>query len=687
MKPDTIYKFVQELKRRRVIRGIIVYGASTLLLLEAADNIANAFGQDAAPEWFVWLLGAGFFISLWFSWIYDITPGGIRKTEPESEVKVPIPKKEVRLYQTTTFVSILLIVGILTYKIIDNAMAEKIKALDKSIAVLPFNNPSLSHNQALTYEFIGQELTTCLTKVKDYTMIPWDDCRIYQRRDKSYSDMGYDLGVALVVVWKVYKIEIAEKLSIELITVDDGKIRWSQSFSVKGNWETEICRISRRISKKITRELRTYLTPQERALIERQDVPATANFHSFMGKASAQDAWTQSNTGMTNQGKEKNAFTDSISFSSAIRHFTKAIEEDPDFAEAYANRAKARLMGIRAKVFDKSVLEESLEDINRAIELNPDLPEAIIAMGFYYFYGIEQLNLAAVQFEKACELSPANTEYMFYRSKIYTALGNWRQAQVLSDRVLDAKPHNALYYSNMGLTFAYLDQFSKALHCQDRAIYLFPRWSAPYINKAYTQAFRGKIADARSTVLDAEIQTGFAFPRLLAELDLYVGDFSSAVVRIEQASKQEHKKLEEDTGDAFLIQAKIYFHAGSTGLAKKYYSQAADFFKEQIELQPEEPLLHSKLALAYAGLGNDKLAIENGQKAYKLIKENYNGFDFPFILYKLVLTYTLAEDKENALNTLQELLNSHSLYTLDFIRKDPDLKPLLNDPEFKNVNP
>jgi hypothetical protein len=101
------------LKRRRVFRGIIVYGASTLVLLEASDIIANTLGHDGAPTWLLWLLGIGFIGSLLFSWIYDFTPGGIKKTEPVSDHKVPIPRKEVRIYQTTTFVSVLLIIGLL----------------------------------------------------------------------------------------------------------------------------------------------------------------------------------------------------------------------------------------------------------------------------------------------------------------------------------------------------------------------------------------------------------------------------------------------------------------------------------------------------------------------------------------------------------------------------------------------
>ena len=135
MKTDTMYRFVQELKRRRVFRGIVVYGASTLVLFEAATNLANFFGQDSPPTWFVVMLGLGFFVSLWFSWIYDITPGGIRKTEPGSEKQVPIPKKEVRTYQTTTFVSVLLIIALVSFNIIKNARSNIYRDLESGETV------------------------------------------------------------------------------------------------------------------------------------------------------------------------------------------------------------------------------------------------------------------------------------------------------------------------------------------------------------------------------------------------------------------------------------------------------------------------------------------------------------------------------------------------------------------------
>jgi len=686
MKPDTMYKFVQELRRRRVIRGIIVYGASTLILLEAANNIANTFGRDAAPPWFVWILGGGFFVSLWFSWIYDITPGGIRKTKPESEDKVHIPEKEVRIYQTTTFISVLLIIGLLTFNIIDKAEAKHIKSLDKSIAVLPFHDPSLSPNQSRTYEFVGQELTSCLVKIEDYRVIPWDQCRTYMRRNKIIPQVGEDLRVCILVQWTPHTTGASRHLAIELISAQDADLIWSDTYPIKGSWADEVRRLSNKISKKITRKLKTYTTPQERALLDEQPYSAQASLYAFLGNAYTQDAWTQSQMGSNNNG-EKNAFTDSISFGKATKFYTAAINEDPSFAEAYANRAKARLMGIRAHFFDRSVLDESREDIDRAFNLDEDLPEAHVAMGFYYFYGIREFELAAIHFEKACEMRPNYIEYQFYLSKIYSTLGNWREVMVLSDKVSGSNSQNALYYTNLGLSYQHLKEFSKADQSQARAIELMPQWYAPYINKAYCQMYRGEIAEARASLIEGIENSGKSFNRFLAELHLYEENYVSAAQQIEFTSKQEFKDLQESDGEALLVKAKIYKHADLADIARENFNNAKAYFEAELKENPENYFNHSKLGLAFAGLGNKQQAIEHGQKALLLATQNFDAVTFPYILYDMAVTYTLCDEKESALNTLKELLTIHSLYTLEFIKIDPDLKPLLSEPGFKNLNP
>ncbi len=686
MKPGKIFRFVQELKRRRVFRGIVVYGASTLVLFEAATNLANFFGRDKPPTWFVVLLGVGFIVSLWFSWIYDITPGGIRKTEYGSDEKVPIPKKEVRTYQTTTFISVLLIIGLLTFNIVDHARVKQIRALDKSIAVLPYQDPTLNPSQARTYEFVGQKLTTCLSKIKDFKVIPWDECRTYMRRNKKFPQVGEDLKVCILVKWEPYETGENRHLAIELISAEDNDLIWAETYAIEGSWANEVDRLSNHISNKIFRKLRTYLTPHERALLNKEGVSAQARMLLSLGNAFTQDAWTNSETGSNNNG-EKHAYTDSISFSTAIKYYSDAILEDPAFAEAYANRAKAKLMGIRAGFFDHSVLDESRKDIEHASNINEDLPEVHVAMGFYYFYGIREFELAAVSFEKACELRPNYTEYLFYLSKIYSTLGNWRQVHVLSDKIFESNSQNALYFTNLGLSYQYLDEYSKADRSQDRAIELMPHWYAPYVNKAYSQAFRGKIDEARATLVQGIENSERSFNRFLAELNLYEGNYVRAAQQIEFAIEQEFKDLQESPGEACLVKAKIHKYAGHAELASENFRLAIAYFEAQLTKNPETYSNHSKLGLAFAGLGKKQQAIEHGQKALSLGIQNYSAFDFPFILYDMVRTYTLCGEYESAFTTLNDLLATHSLYTLDYIQIDPDLKPLLEEPGFKDLNP
>lgn len=686
MKPDKVRRFLQELKRRRVFRGIVVYGASTLVLFEAATNLANFFGQESPPTWFVVLLGVGFFVSLWFSWIYDITPGGIRKTEPDTEEKVAIPQKDVRTYKTTTFISIMIIVGLIGYNIIDSTKAKRIKALDKTIAVLPYDNITLNRSQALNYEFIGREITSCLVKIKDYRTKSWDDCSSYIRGNKSIHKIGQDLSVSLLVDWMPYENDQARHLFVELISADDGEILMSERFEIAGTWCDEVCRLSRKISKRIARETRTYLTPQERAFIDEQTIPPPASLAVSLGESYTQFAWKKNITQNSDPGEKGSELTDSMSFVAAINYFTEAIEEFPSFAEAYANRAKARLWGYKAGFFDRSVLDESREDIDRAFRIDENAPEAYVAYGFYYYYGLRQYQLASVQFEKACELKPNNNEYLFYLSKIYTTLGRWPEALILSNKVFESNPQNALFFTNLGFTYLYLNEYHKAILCQDRSISLMPYWYAPYINKALFQFWRGNLSKARNTLFQAEENTGKNFDRFRAELDLHEGKYESAVRNIELANEQEFKDLEESTGFAYLIKAKICKHAGMLDQAEENYRKAAEYYMLQVTNNPMNYYARSKLAIAFANLGEKQKAIESAEKAYEIGNEVNSAVIFPMILYDMSQTYALIDDYDSSINILQKLLETNSPYTSEFIKTDPDLKPLFNDSRPKIAN-
>ncbi len=680
MKHDSIHRFVHELKRRRVFRGIVVYGASTLILLEAADNICTAFGIDGTPRWFIWLLGIGFFGSLWFSWIYDITPGGIVKTEPATPDKVPIPNKKIKTYKLTSFLSVVIIVGLLSFKIVDVVTINNIGKLEKSIAVLPLTDDDLLSKNLDRYQFIGHEITSRLVNVKDYRVIPWEETRKYTRISPDYTRIGQDLSAAILVNWKPYETGIENRLYVDLISAIDEKLLWSRSYKIKGDWQiSEICRCSRKISKKITRKLKTFLTLEERALVDEQSLSAKASWFMYKGNAATLDTWEMIQTGNdVNQRAEENYF-DSIGFDRAIRYYTEAIEEDSTFARAYANRAKAKLWGIRATYYDKNMLDECRQDIRVAFGLDKVLPEAHLAMGLYYYYGLGDHKLAHVYIDKAVDLRPNDIEYIFYLSKINSSLGNWNQVQPLADRVFEMNPRNALYLTNLGTIYLYLQKFSRSQECQDKAIKLTPEWYGPYVNKVLLLISIGDVIEARAVVHTGKNNTGKDFYKILAELDLYEGKYSSAVKNIEKVTSTESKDLRETEGDTYLLKAKIYKHAGNLEQGKKYYELAIDYYLDQSMFNPDAYSAFSKLGIAYAGIGMKQKAIQSGLKAIELLNERADAIEEPYIKYNLIKIYAMLNENETAMHLLKELLNRNPPFLIEYVKLDPDMKHLSDD--------
>jgi serine/threonine-protein kinase len=687
MKQNSIHRFVQELKRRRVFRGIAVYGASTLILLEAADNICGAFGIDGTPKWFIWLLGIGFFGSLWFSWIYDITPGGIIKTEPVTPEKVPIPSKKMRTYKLTTFLSVIIIVGLLTFRIAEGVSTNKLDNIEKSIAVLPLTEEDLNLTNLDRFQFIGHEITSRLVNVKDYTVIPWDETRNYIRISPDYALIGEDLSAAILVIWRPYETSVENRLYVDLISANDKKLLWSKSYKISSNWPiSEINRCGRKISKKITKKLRTFLTPEERALVNEERL-AKASWLMFKGNAVTLDTWGMIQTGKVQNQQPNENYYDSIGFNSAIKYYTEAIEEDSTFARAYANRAKARLWGIRFNYFDKNMLDECRQDIKVAFGLDNNLPEAHLAMGLYYYYGLENHELANEYIQKAIDLRPNDIEYLFYLAKINSSLGNWDKVQPLADKVFEMKPRNALYLTNLGSMYFYLHNYSRSKECQDRAIKLTPEWHGPYINKLLLLIGIGDFIEARAVIQTARITTGMDYNKILAELDFYEGKYASAVENIERVTSSESRDMLDSDGDLYLMKAKIYKHAGDAEQAKKYYELAVNYYMNLVMFNPEAYLAFSNLGIAYAGIGNKQEAIQSGMKAIELLNRKVDAISEPYIEYNLIKIYAMLGENKSAKILLEELMDSNPPFLFEYVKLDPDLKHLFDDSVVQFINP
>jgi tetratricopeptide (TPR) repeat protein len=196
------------------------------------------------------------------------------------------------------------------------------------------------------------------------------------------------------------------------------------------------------IAEQMASNLKTVLSPEEKAKIEKDP---TKNANAYLKYLSANilshDAYYYVLTG--------NQFIDSINFTSAIQMYDKAIKDDPDFALAYSKRSIARSWGYHTGQLDTSNFAQCKADAYKAFEIEKDLVDAQIALGFYYYYCVEDYQQAITHFSSAKKMDPDNYQPPFYMAMVYRKMGTGK-LQDLIMKVIEEEPQDALILINIG---------------------------------------------------------------------------------------------------------------------------------------------------------------------------------------------------------------------------------------------
>ncbi len=671
MEPARFIRFWQELRRRKVIIGIVAYGASALVILEAAEIICNAFGIEQVPKWVVILLGIGFLVALVVSWIYDITPGGIKKTEPLEELELPLVSKKIKTYRLTTFVSVIFIIGLLSFNIIDNAKSRKFGRIEKTLAVLPFTGKLLPEYESMVFDYIGDEITACLGKIYTFKVLPWRVTCKYKKGNKGYNKIGKELNANFLIDWKAVEIDGNKRVTIFMFTTEDEKLLWSHDYPLEDSW-TEISTISPEMSRSVARRLKTFLSQEERARIDEIPDSPRASFIAYKGSTIAQNALYLYELG--------NRKTELSVFDEAIDLYTQAIQIDPDFAAAYANRAKTRSWGIYTGYYDNSHLKKCRDDIEKSTSIKPNLIEADIAMGFYCYYGLRDYKNALIYFERALEKKQDDVDCFFYLSLVYRRMGNWEKLATISAEALERNPANALFFTNIGLSYDYLHDFEKAIECHNRAIEILPEWAASYNNKVESVLMLSGDTEKARAIMEENIKnTGDNIYSTLARLDMYDGNCESALKSINIAFPDNSPP----EGDLILQKAMINMHCGRGDDALKYYTEAIDYYTIEMRNEPEDSVALSvalsKLGIAYAGTGDKPKAIKYGTLATEIMTVEKDAINGPGRLYDLARIYCMVGEYDLSVQLIEKLARIGSSFSVHLVYLDPDFTRIRND--------
>lgn len=384
-----------ELTRRNVFRVGAAYLITAWLLAQVADLALESFG---APDWvmktILLILLIGFPLALFFAWAFELTPEGIKR---DDQVDASRSDTSLGRRQMNRLLAVLLVAAV-GFIAVDRwvleprpepaTVADTTERLDKSIAVLPFENRSSVAEDSHFVDGIQDDILTQLSKLSGLDkVISRTSVERYRDTRESIPEIGKALGVATILEGGVQRSGKTVRITVQLIEAATDKHLWSETFDRELTAEN-LFAVQSQISTEIARLLKVVMTADDVSQISR--IP-TSNLEAYNQFVAGREALRE------RTGK---------SIRAGLAHFRKAVELDPDYAQAHAGIAESLWLSTDyGSVPSESVIPEIKEEIALALKLDPALGEAYALSGTLS-RDLDGFEAAEEKFRKAMELSP-----------------------------------------------------------------------------------------------------------------------------------------------------------------------------------------------------------------------------------------------------------------------------------------
>lgn len=469
--------FFAELKRRNVYKVAIAYAVVAWLLIQAGSILFPTF---EAPGWvmkvFVLVIALGFPIALVLAWAFELTPEGIARTDEDAAVS---RRRGSRVWIYVVLVGTALSIG-LFFLGRYTASAPGMAAGEKSIAVLPLVNQSGDPGQEYFSDGLTEELINGLGQIPGLRVIGRNSSFHLKGKAGDSRAVGQALGVAHLLEGSVRKMGDRVRIGVQLVNAADGSQRWSDTYNRELK---DIFAVQEEIAKAVADQLRVRLLGDSAAVTSK---PSNQNLTAYNAFLQAKSHFEKANPAAAAQ---------------AIPFLDEAIRLDPNYAEAYALKARAlNFLAIAEGARGRPQFEEARAAAQRALALKPDLPSARAAMAYIYLFAdwnfpAAEAELAAVRQKDASAVNNlASLRGMQGRSDEMLAL---RQEAIRLD------PLNADFHRIIAIAFARHGRLEEAEAALRRALQLQPEARNLHWGLSMVATLRG---DFETALPEAELE-------------------------------------------------------------------------------------------------------------------------------------------------------------------------------------
>ncbi len=500
--------FFAELKRRNVYKVAVAYAVVAWLLMQVASQIFPFF---EIPNWVVrvviLLLVIGFPIALIIAWAFEVTSEGIKSTEA-ADAAGQRSRGVAWIYVVLIGVALsvgLFFVGRYTAGHGTSRVSEVTTASpQKSIAVLPLVNESGDPKDEYFSDGLSEELIAALAQISGLKVIGRSSSFRFKDRKEKPKTIGEELGVSTLLDGTVRKQGDRVRIVAELVNAADGIQLWTRTFDRQLE---DIFTVQQEIAKSVAESLKVKLLGTENSPSQ----IATNNVE-------AHNAYLQGHFHLVRRNVED--------FRKAIGYYDQAIDFDPEYALAYAERGEAwtilgDLTGQRPTAYSKA-----RSDAEKAVVIAPTLAEARAALGFVRFFTEWKFLEGMTELKRAKELSPANPTANDLLARLIVYLGRFDEAERQAREAVELDPLSTVTQGNLARVLFYAGKLDEAAVAARKAAELQPAGAANHRWQVLIAAQRG---DGEAALREAQLEPDPGFRRFELAVAHYVrGDKAAA---------------------------------------------------------------------------------------------------------------------------------------------------------------
>ena len=698
-----------ELKRRHVYRVAVAYAVVGWLVIQAAATVSPYLHlPDTLTTMVIVVVALGFPVAIILAWAFEVTPGGVRRTEPADSPEARQADQQRKVGRKLDFVIIAVLALALSlavwrpwahrkHPVIVNvpssghavastsasaagtaaaqSTGEAPKAIPaKSIAVLPFENLSSDKANGYFSDGIQDLILTKLADIGDLAVISRTSTMKYGSHPENLQEIGRQLGVATILEGSVQKVGDQVLVNVQLIDTRNDHHIWANSYR---RTLKDVFSVEGEVASKIAATLNAKLSPEEAQRL------AT----TLSGNAAANDLYLRAeyftNRGITNY--------DTAALKQAITFYRQAIAKAPDFAQAHArlSTVESELAWFGGGGIDTATLySDALAQAQQALKLAPDLADAHLAMGFYDYWGKGDYAAALKAFGEALTLRPNDDHALAAQAFVLRRQGKLDEAIESLRKALALDPRNTPLTNETGETYMMAGRYAEAEQTFQRALALDP-------TNLNARSYYGISILFDTGDLSRALQKLQGDDPALKLPRVFILEFSrryaEALALLQSIPDTPDTFGSNLFGPKSLLLANLHHFSGDAARARALYAKALPEARAQyVALKGSPDIIQGSglfyMAMAELGLGQTSQGLADVARMRAIAEHSADNMYAPGLLVNCAQAYAFAGKPDQAVRMLSQALASPGLgfsYSPVMLWLDPNWDPIRKTSAFR----